>query len=72
MARGFVGLAGDQVELIVTVEVVLVSAVAELHAFEQVFGDGGIAGGGEEGREPVETGEDTVLHGVGGNVTGPA
>ena len=32
----------------------------------------GIAGGGEEGREPVQAGEDAVLHRVRRNLAGPA
>ena len=51
---------------------VLVGPVAELHALEQVVGDGGVAGGGEEGGEPVQAGQEAVLHRVRRDVAGPA
>ena len=51
----------QQVHLVVAVEVVLVGPVAELHALEQLVGDVRIAGGGDQGGEPVEAGEDAVL-----------
>ena len=41
-------LAREQVHLVVTVEVVLVLAVAELHALEQLIRDVRIAGGGAQ------------------------
>ena len=51
---------------------VLVSPVAELHALEQLVGDVRVAGGGEEGGEPVQAGEDAVLHRVRRDMAGPA
>ena len=64
--------AGDAGHLVIAVEMVLVGAVAEFHALEQLVGDVRIAGGGEEGREPIHAGEDAVLHGVRRDVAGPA
>src|SRR5580704_16235402 len=55
-------LALDQLELVVTVEVISVIPIAELDSLEQLAGDVGIAGGCAQRREPVETGEDPVLH----------
>jgi hypothetical protein len=47
-------LAGDEVQLVICVEMVLIGPFAELHAFQKLFLDGRIASGGREGREPVE------------------
>ena len=54
-------LAQQQVQLFVTVEMVLVGLVADLHALQQLARDVGIASGGDERGEPVETGENAVL-----------
>ena len=51
---------------------ILVGAVAQLYAFEELVGDIGIAGSGDQRREPVETGEDAVLNRAGLDVSGPA
>ena len=53
--------AFQEIHLVIAVEMVLVLAFAELHAFEQLLGDVGIARGSQERREPVEAGEDAVL-----------
>ena len=71
VARGR-AFAGDGGHLVVAVQMVLVSPVAEVHALEQLVGDVRIAGGVKEGREPVHAGEDAVLHGVRRDVAGPA
>ena len=42
------------------------------HALQQFVGDVRIAGGGEEGRQPVQAGEDAVLHRVRRHMAGPA
>ena len=52
--------AGDEIQLVVAVEVVLVGPVAELHPFQQLLGNVGIAGGGGQGRQPVKAGEDAA------------
>ena len=65
-------LAGDQVGLVVAVEMDLVGAVADLLALEQLVGDVGIAGRGDQGREPVEAGEDAVLDLAGRHLARPA
>src|SRR5215510_2015880 len=54
-------LAGQQVHLVVAVEVVLVGPVAELHAFQQLLGDIRIARRGHQGGKPVEAGKDSIL-----------
>src|SRR6185437_2538065 len=41
-------LSGEHVDLVVAVQMVFVSPVANLHAFEQIAGDRGVAGGGKE------------------------
>src|SRR5207248_4058942 len=46
-------LACDGVHLVIPIEMVLVSPVAELHTFKQLVSDIRIAGGREERREPV-------------------
>ena len=71
MAHGR-AFAGDGGHLVVAVQMVLVGPVTEFHTFEQLFGDVRVAGGGEEGREPVQAGEDAVLNGVRRDVAGPA
>ena len=55
-------LAGDEVCLVVAVEVLLVRPVADLLALLELVDDVGIAGRRDEGREPVESGDDRVLH----------
>src|SRR5437667_86055 len=51
----------DEVHLVVAIKVVRVGPVAELDTLEQLVGDVGVAGGGHEGREPVEAREDSIL-----------
>ena len=50
----------------------LVGAVAELLALLQLLDDVRIAGGGDEGREPVEPGDDAVLDLAGRHLARPA
>src|SRR5262249_15855612 len=57
-------LAGEKVRLVVAVEMILVSPIAELHALEQLIGDVGTGGSGHQGGEPVEAGDDSVLDGA--------
>src|SRR5207249_9919564 len=71
MTRGRT-LACDGVHLVIPIQVVLVSPVAELHTFKQLVGDIRVASGGEEGGEPVQAGEDSVLNGVRRDMAGPA
>src|SRR5262249_51384182 len=54
-------VAEQKVHLVVAVEVVLVTTVAQLHPFEELNLDVGVAGCVCEGGEPVETGKDAVL-----------
>ena len=61
-----------QVQLVVAIEMVLVGPVADLLALQQLVGDVRIAGGSHERGEPVQPGEDAVLHRVGRDVAGPA
>src|SRR5262249_27279218 len=65
-------LAGDQVELIVAVEMHLEGLVADLLAGQQFVRNVRIAGGSDEVREPVDPGDDAVLHLAGGNLPRPA
>ena len=65
-------LAGDHVGLVIAVEMHLVGPVADLLALEQLVGDAGVAGGGEQGRKPVEPGEDAVLDLAGRHLARPA
>ena len=55
---------GDGGHLIVAVEMVLVSPVAEFHTVEQLLGDIRVASGIKEGGEPVHAGENAVLNGI--------
>src|SRR5262245_57062295 len=54
-------LAGDEVHLVVAVQMDLVRAFAELLTFLELLGDIRVTGRGQEGREPVEAGDDPVL-----------
>ncbi len=54
-------LAGDQIHLVVAVQVHLVRAITELLALQQLIGDVGVAGCRDERREPVQAGHDRVL-----------
>src|SRR5262249_61587208 len=65
-------LAGQQIRLIVTVQMVLVGPLAELHALEQFISDVRVARGGHERGEPIEAGEDTVLDGARLDLSWPA
>src|SRR5215469_5182373 len=51
---------------------VFVCAIAKLHTLEELIGDVRISGCCQQRWEPVEPGENTVLHGTGLDVTGPA
>src|SRR2546423_609616 len=64
--------AGNGRRLVITIQVILVSPVAEFHTFEQLVGDVRVTSSGEEGWEPIQTREDAVLHGVRCHMTGPA
>ncbi len=61
-----------QVHLVVAVEVDLVGAVAELLALLELLDDVRIAGRRDEGREPVEPGDDAVLDLAGRHLARPA
>src|SRR5262249_53875542 len=63
---------GDQIHLIVAVEVNLVGAIPELATVLQLHDYVRVPSGGHEGREPVQPGNDTVLDLSGGHAAGPA
>src|SRR4029078_7871044 len=71
MPRGW-SLAFEQGHLVVTVQMILVTAVSELHALEELVVDVRIAGSGQESRKPVEAGEDAILDRAWLDVTRPA
>src|SRR5262249_43055785 len=52
----------EQSQLVVTVQVVLVVAVAKLYTLQELVGDLGVAGGGTQSGEPIEAGEKPVLY----------
>src|SRR5271156_1010978 len=56
--------AGKHSGLIVAIQMVFVSPVAELHAFEQLIGDIRVSGHGSERGQPVHAGHDAVLYGT--------
>src|SRR5262245_59736940 len=62
MALGW-AFSGEQIHLIVTVQMVLVGPIAELHALQQLLTDIGIASRGHQGGEPIQSGDDLVLDG---------
>src|SRR5215813_5369257 len=65
-------LAGDQVRLVVAVQVHLVRAIAELLAGLQLFRDVRISRRGDEGGKPVEAGDELVLDPAGWHLARPA
>src|SRR5271167_2328904 len=71
MARGR-SCTSQQRHLVISIQVVFVSAVAELHALQELVGDAWISGSGQKRWEPVEPGKDSVLDGAGLYVSGPA
>src|SRR5262249_7221835 len=54
--------AFQQVHLVVTVKVILVTPAAELNTVEQLIGDIRIASGGAQCRKPIETGYDSIFN----------
>src|SRR5262249_21761885 len=64
--------AGDEVQLIIAVEMHLVGPVAELPALLQFLDDIGIARCGNEGRKPIEPRHQPVLHLARRHPAGPA
>src|SRR6266550_904805 len=64
--------ASDGSRLVVAIEVILIGPIAEFYAFKQLIGDVRVTGGIEESWEPVQSGEDAVLHGICRHMTGPA
>src|SRR5215510_8672964 len=62
----------QQVRLVVTVEMVLVAAIAQLHSLQELARDIRVAGGGEQRRKPVESREDGILHRAGLDLARPA
>jgi hypothetical protein len=63
VTRGW-AFAGDGGHVVLAVEMVHVSPVAQFHTLKQLVGDIRGASGIEEGGEPVHAGEDAVLNGV--------
>src|SRR5262249_49997460 len=53
--------AGEQIHLVIAVQMVLVGAVAELHPSQQLIGDVRVARCGHERWEPIEAREDSIL-----------
>src|SRR4029077_16618548 len=72
LVTGRRSLAQQHVQLVVTVEVVLVGPVADLHTLEELGGDVGIACGGDQRGEPVEAWEVAGLDRARLDLAGPA
>ena len=72
VAGGFVGFAGEVVELVIAVDVVAVFAAVEFSAGAELVGDGGVTGDGGEGGEPIFVGDDAVEGGACREVAWPA
>src|SRR5215475_3346601 len=66
------GFGLQQLRLVVTVEMVLIGAVAKLHSLQELVRDVRVAGSGEQRRKPVERREDAVLHRAGLDLARPA
>src|SRR5260370_8528939 len=63
--------AGDGGRLVVTVKMVLVSAVAEGPTLEQLFSNARFPGRREEGRHPVQASDDSALDPIRRHITTP-
>src|SRR5262249_2906602 len=57
-------LAGEKIHLVVTVEMVLVGPVAELHALQRLIGDVRVTRCVHQGWQPSEAGKDSVRDGA--------
>src|SRR5262249_10646395 len=64
--------AGEEIHLVVTVEMVLVGPVAELNAPQQLIGDVRVARRRHQGGQPIEAGEESVLDAAGLDLAWPA
>ena len=71
VARRFLHLAAEVVELVVAVEVVLVASTIDLGALEELFLDVRRAGGGSEGRQPILVGDEPIERLARREMTGP-
>src|SRR5260370_737627 len=65
-------LASDHVHLVVAVQMALVGAVTDVLTLLELVDDVGVAGSGQEGREPVQPGDDAVLDLAGRHLARPA
>src|SRR5271157_1358225 len=65
-------LAGEEIKLVVAVEVDLVIPLAELLALLQFLDDARVAGRGHERREPVEPGDEPIFDLAGRHLARPA
>src|SRR5262249_40523714 len=65
-------LAGEHVRLVVAVEVDLVRRASDVLPLLELVGDVGVAGGGDECREPVEPREYPIFDLPGGHLSWPA
>src|SRR5262249_47318549 len=65
-------ISGKKIRLIVSIEMHFVRAAADLFAFFELINNIRVAGSRNEGWEPVQAREDTVLYLAGGNVARPA
>src|SRR5215468_182869 len=64
--------AGDEIRLVVAIQVHLVSGSAELRALLEIVDDVGVARRGHEGGQPIEPRDDAVLDPARGNTARPA
>src|SRR5437762_2233773 len=64
--------AGDRWHLVVAVQMVFVSPIAEFYTLKQLIGNVRVACGVEEGGEPIHAGKDAVLNGICRDVAEPA
>src|SRR5271154_1418351 len=65
-------LSGDQVHLVVAIEIYLVLGAGEIFAGLQLFIDVGIAGGRHKSGKPVKPGENSILNLACRNLAWPA
>src|SRR4030095_15532213 len=64
-------LAGNHVHLVIAVQIALVGPVTDLFALLQLLGNVRVAGRRQEGRKPVQTGNDAVLDLAGRHLARP-
>src|SRR6185312_17538695 len=63
-------LPGQQIQLVISIEVIFVAAIAKGHSLQQLLADVWVARRRGERRQPIKTGEDPILDASGLDLSG--